>query len=63
LEKNRAEGAEQEGNTVQDFRFDVAQLRFCHEFDHSRNAPDADRASQRGMKISQTWRRIVLLIG
>jgi hypothetical protein len=59
LEKNRAEGAEQEGNTVQDFRFDVAQLRFCHEFD----IPETHRMPIACPSAAQTWRRIVLLIG
>jgi len=41
LEKNRAEGAEREGERGLDFRFDVAELRFRHEFDRSRNATGA----------------------
>jgi len=41
LEKNRAGGAERQGKRGLDFRFDVAGLRFRHEFDRSRNAPGA----------------------
>jgi hypothetical protein len=50
------------GIPAPDFRFDIAQLRFCHEFDRSRTADGVRVTSRRCTNFRQPAVRIALLI-